>query len=99
MSHPGKSKRKSSHRQGQGKWVRKVTTDSTHPPPELFTKKAETVARQMATKEVSPKGIGSAIKMVQYFINRGGKNLPTGQKRELEKAKRILQRKKEAQEA
>lgn len=43
---------------------------------------------------VSPKGIGSGIKMVQFFINRAGKNLPARQKRELEKAKKILQQKK-----
>jgi tRNA(adenine34) deaminase len=99
MTHPRKSGKKSSHRKGQGKWIRKVKTDSTHPPKDLFKKKAETVARHMATKKVSPQGIGSGIKMVQYFINRGGKNLPVSQKKELEKAKRILQRKKEKQEA
>ena len=45
----------------------------------------------MASKEVSPKGIGSGIRMIQYFINRGGKDLPASRKLELEKAKRILQ--------
>lgn len=29
--------------------------------------------------------------MIQYFINRGGKGLPAKQKKELEKAKKILQ--------
>jgi hypothetical protein len=29
--------------------------------------------------------------MVQYFINRAGKSWPAAQKRELEKAKRLLQ--------
>jgi Protein of unknown function (DUF3175) len=31
--------------------------------------------------------------MIQYFINRAGKALPAGQKKELEKAKRALQAK------
>jgi len=31
--------------------------------------------------------------MIQYFINRGSKNLPVTRKRELEKAKKILQKK------
>ena len=53
----------------------------------------------MATKKVSPKGIGSGIKMVQMFINRAGKNLDSGQKKELEKAKRLLQEKNRRQEA
>jgi hypothetical protein len=30
--------------------------------------------------------------MIQYFINRGGKNLAPGRRRELERAKRLLQR-------
>lgn len=72
------------------KWAQKIKTVSTFPPVGLFTKDAGTIARKMASKKVSPKGIGSGIKMVQMFINRSGKNLPAGQKRELEKAKRML---------
>ena len=49
----------------------------------------------IATSQI--KGLGSAIRMVQYFINRGGKNLPASQKRELEKAKHLLQEKAAAQ--
>ncbi len=72
-------------------WVKKVKTDSTHPPPGTFTGSAQQIADTMAEKNVSPKGLGSAIKMIQYFINRGGKNLPETRRRELEKAKKILQ--------
>lgn len=73
------------------KWVQDVKTISTFPPEGTFTKDAATIARVMASKEVSPRGIGSGIRMIQYFINRAGKNLPAARKRELEKAKRILQ--------
>lgn len=76
------------------KWVRKVKTVSTSPPKDLFKKDAQTIANTMAKKSVSPKGIGSGIRMIQYFINRGGKNLSAARKRELEKAKRILQERK-----
>jgi hypothetical protein len=75
------------------KWSAKVKTESTFPPPGTFTKSADQVAATMARKEVSPGGIGSAIKMVQMFINRAGKKLPFTRKRELEKAKAILQNK------
>ncbi|HLJ97804.1 MAG TPA: DUF3175 domain-containing protein [Gemmataceae bacterium] len=75
------------------KWVQGVKTVSTYPPQGLFTKDAATIARIMASKEVSPKGIGSGIRMIQFFINRAGKTLPPERKRELEKAKRILQAK------
>jgi hypothetical protein len=77
-----------------GRWVRKVNTVSTYPPEKLFTSDAQTIARVMASRKVSPKGIGSAIRMVQFFINRGGKGLPQSRRRKLEAAKRILQRKR-----
>ncbi len=72
-------------------WVHDVKTVSTFPPSGTFTKDAETIARTMASKKVSPGGIGSGIRMIQFFINRAGKNLPPGRKAELEKAKQILQ--------
>lgn len=75
------------------RWVRNVQTVSTFPPEGTFTKDAESIARIMASKKVSPKGIGSGIRMIQYFINRAGKNLPASRKKELEKAKHILQAK------
>jgi hypothetical protein len=74
------------------KWVRKVTTDSTHPPPGTFSGSAAEIARTMARRDVSPGGVGSGIRMIQYFINRGGKNLSASRRAELERAKRILQR-------
>jgi tRNA(adenine34) deaminase len=73
------------------KWVRGVKTVSTSPPKDLFTKDAQTIARTMADPKVSPKGLGSGIRMIQFFINRAGKDLPPGRKRELEKAKQLLQ--------
>ena len=66
----------------------------TFPPEGIFTQDAETIARAMASKKVSPRGIGSAIRMVQFFINRAGKGLSKKRKQELEKAKRILQAKR-----
>jgi tRNA(adenine34) deaminase len=73
------------------KWVQTVKTVSTAPPKGLFTKKASTIAGTLARKDVSPKGIGSAIRMLQYFINRAGKGLSKTRRKELEKAKRMLQ--------
>ncbi len=72
------------------RWVAKVTTDSTHPPADLFTKDAATIARTLASRKVSPKGAGSGMRMLTYFINRGGKNLTAARRRELEKAKKLL---------
>jgi tRNA(adenine34) deaminase len=73
------------------RWSGQVKTVSTFPPPGTFMKDAKSVARIMASKKVSPKGIGSGIRMIQFFINRAGKNLSPTRRLELEKAKRILQ--------
>ncbi len=75
------SRKKSHHKGSDRKWSSKVKTVSTYPPKDLYTKDAETIARVMATKKVSPKGLGSAIRMVQFYINRAGKNLPAAQTR------------------
>ena len=84
---PAKAKNK------KRKWSKDVKTESTFPPAGTFTKSAEEVARTMERKEVSPGGLGSAIRMVQLFINRAGRKLKPERKKQLEKAKRILQKK------
>jgi tRNA(adenine34) deaminase len=81
------------------RWSGKVKTDSTHPPRGIFTKDAATIARVMARRQVSPKGKGSGVRMLQFFINRAGRTLSASRRRELEKAKRILQRKKPSRRA
>src|SRR5438309_12113655 len=75
------------------RWVHDVKTVSTFPPAGTFTKDARSIARIMASKKVSPKGIGSGIRMIQYFINRAGKGLSPTRKRVLERAKQLLQEK------
>ena len=74
------------------RWVAKVKTDSTHPPEGLFTKSAATIARTLASKEVSPKGPASGMRMLNYFINRGGHGLSVSRRAQLEKAKALLSR-------
>lgn len=74
----------------QKKWVRTVKTDSTHPPEGLFTRDAETIACKLASKEVSPQGPGSGMRMLTYFINRAGKGLSATRRKNLEKAKELL---------
>lgn len=76
----------------QKRWISKVTTDSTHPPPGLFTKSAATVARMLASRRVSPRGPASGLRMLTFFINRAGRGLSAGRRAELEKAKILLSR-------
>jgi hypothetical protein len=90
-------KQRRAQKRSKKRWVRTVTTDSTHPPARTLSGSAAGIARTMARKDVSPKGLGSGVRMIQYFINRAGKGLSAARRRELERAKRILQRRLAAQ--
>jgi Protein of unknown function (DUF3175) len=78
------------------KWVSKVKTVSTYPPEGLFTKDPETIARQLASKKVSPKGSASGMRMLTYFVNRAGKGLDPSRREQLEKAKELLSKRVQA---
>ena len=92
---PTKSK---SHKSGSKRlWSAQVTatSDATHPPDGLFKKDAATIARTLASKRVSPKGVGSGLRMLSFYINRAGKNLPASRLRVLDKAKELLRKRLE----
>jgi hypothetical protein len=72
------------------KWSASVTSDSTHPDAGLFNKDAETIARELASKKVSPKGPSSGMRMLTFYINRAGKNLSAERLKVLNDAKEIL---------
>lgn len=78
------------------RWSAKVKTESTFPQEGLFNKDAKTIARSLASKKVSPKGPGSGMRMLTFFINRAGKNLNVKRKAELNKAKELLSAKVQA---
>lgn len=80
---------------GKRKWSAKVTTDSTHPQEGLFKKGAATIARELASKKVSPKGPGSGMRMLTFYINRAGKTLPESRLKVLERAKVLLKKRME----
>ena len=72
------------------RWSAKVDTESTYPEKGLFKKGARTIARSLASHEVSPKGPASSMRMLNFYINRAGKNLPAARLKVLEHAKEIL---------
>jgi tRNA(adenine34) deaminase len=72
-------------------WVHTVTTVSTAPPPGLFMKDAGTIARVLASKRVSPKGVTSGLRMLLFYINRAGRGLSASRRAELLRAKRLMQ--------
>jgi hypothetical protein len=82
------------------KWSAAVKTDSTHPPAGLFNKDASTIARTLASKSVSPKGPGSGMRMLTFYINRAGHNLSAKRRAVLNRAKLLLsERVRRAREA
>ena len=72
------------------KWSAKVDTDSTHPHEGLFNEDASTIASELASERVSPKGPASGMRMLNFYINRAGKNLSSEREAELENAKSLL---------
>jgi Protein of unknown function (DUF3175) len=80
------------HRSSRGrrKWSAGVNTESTYPQEGLFKKDAETIARNLASKKVSPKGPTSGMRMLTFYVNRAGKNLSESRLRVLERAKYLL---------
>jgi hypothetical protein len=87
-----KTTRGAAHRSSHGKrkWSAGVETESTYPQEGLFKKDAETIARSLASKKVSPKGPSSGIRMLTFYVNRAGQNLPQSRLRVLERAKELL---------
>jgi hypothetical protein len=72
------------------RWVATVKTNSTFPPVGLFNKSASEIARSLASRRVSSKGPQSGMRMLNYYINRAGRNLSPARRRELNKAKTLL---------
>jgi len=88
-----KSTKFKSHKAGSTRrWSAEVTatSDATHPPEGLFKKDAETIARTLASKKVSPKGVSSGMRMLSFYINRAGKNLPESRLKVLNRAKELM---------
>ena len=91
-----RAQKPSTNKRGK-RWVGGVKTVSTFPPKGLFTKDAHAIAKSLASKKVSPKGPGSGMRMLTYFINRAGRGLRPSRRKVLERAKRILSQQTERQ--
>jgi hypothetical protein len=82
--------RKRATGKGARRWSGKVKTESTYPPAGLFNKSAPTIARTLASRKVSPKGLASGMRMLNFYINRAGRNLSASHRAELNRAKKLL---------
>lgn len=57
----------------------------------LFSRPAETIAESLASREVSPQGPSSGLRLLAFYINYAGKRLSVSRRRALEKAKKLLE--------
>jgi Protein of unknown function (DUF3175) len=58
--------------------------------PGLFTKDPETIADFLSSTELSPDGPASGIRLLAFYISHAAKGLSASQRRNLEKAKKLL---------
>jgi Protein of unknown function (DUF3175) len=56
----------------------------------FFTLPAEEIAESLASREISPQGASSGLRLLTVYINYAGKRLSPSRRRNLEKAKKLL---------
>jgi hypothetical protein len=56
----------------------------------LFTMPAKEIADSLASREFSPQGASSGLRLLTFYINYAGKRLSVSRRKNLEKAKKLL---------
>ena len=56
----------------------------------LFSKDPETIAESLSSTELSPEGPASGLRLLELYISHAAKGLSASQRRNLEKAKKLL---------
>jgi len=64
--------------------------DSAHPTAGLFTMNAQAIADSLASKEISPQGPASGMRLLTFYLSHSAKRLSPSRLRSLEKARKIL---------
>jgi tRNA(adenine34) deaminase len=64
--------------------------DIVHMPVGLFAQDAETIAASLASKEVSPQGPATGMRVLAFYITRSSRGLSPSRRRNLEKARKLL---------
>ena len=59
-------------------------------PAGLFTNDPKTIAESLASREISPEGPASGMRVLMFYISHAGRNLAASRRRNLEKARKIL---------
>jgi tRNA(adenine34) deaminase len=64
--------------------------DIVHMPLGLFAQDAETIAASLASKEVSPQGPATGMRVLAFYITRSSRSLSPSRRKKLEKARKLL---------
>ena len=64
--------------------------DIIHMPVGLFAKDPETIAASLASREVSPQGPATGMRVLLFYITRAGRRLSASRLKKLEKARKLL---------
>ncbi len=56
----------------------------------LLAKDPQTIAESLASSELSPGGAASGIRLLAFYMSHAAKGLTVNQRRNLEKAKKLL---------
>lgn len=56
----------------------------------LFAKDPETIVECLSSKELSPEGPASGMRLLAFYISHAAKGLSASQRKNLEKAKKLL---------
>jgi hypothetical protein len=64
--------------------------DIIHMPMGLFAQDPETLAASLASKEVSPQGPATGMRVLAFYISRAGRRLSASRLKKLEKARKLL---------
>ncbi len=75
-------------------WVKTVTTDTVNVPPGTLTKTPREIAKILLKKNTYPGCHGSINRFLQYYLNRGGKNITEERYKNIRAAMEIIRRKK-----
>ena len=65
----------------------RLRTSAVKFPRGIMSKSTMEIYRAATNKKYAPKGLGSAIKFIQYYLNRGGDNIPFSQRNKIENYK------------
>jgi Protein of unknown function (DUF3175) len=64
--------------------------DIIHMPTGLFAQDPETIASSLASREVSPQGPATGMRVLTFYITRSGRRLSPSRLKKLEKARKLL---------